>query len=221
MDNKIKPTKHWLFDFDGTIVDSMKYCAKVIVEILDEYNVAYEKDIVNIVTPLGTQGILQYLIKIGLNLSPEEISLEFAKRLTPLYENTITEKRGVRRCLEKMKKCGYKLHILTASPHAWLDPCLKRMGLFPLFENVWSCDDFGKKKTDPEIYIAAAKKIGASVGEITFLDDNINAGRTAKLTGMRVVGVYDDSSKNDEKEIRKLANGYIYDFSELESLVCG
>ena len=96
-----------------------------------------------------------------------------------------------------------------------LDPCLQRLGIFDLFTNVWSCDDFRTTKADPEIYKMAASRLEKPVHEILFLDDNYNADKTAKTAGMTVCGVYDDSSAEYEKEIRAITDLYIYKFSEL------
>ncbi len=216
MENKIIKTKHWLFDFDGTLVDSMGYWAESMVSVLDDFNIPYSDDIVNIITPLGGKGTIEYFIKLGLNLPPEEIALIIGNKLTPKYRDIILLKDGVRDCLEYMKKEGYGLHILTASPHAWLDPCLDRNGVFELFDNVWSSDDFGTGKTDPEIYVMAAERIGAGLSDITFIDDNINADLAAMRSGVRVLGVYDKSSDSDTERIKASTHGYIHDFSELK-----
>ena len=37
----------------------------------------------------------------------------------------------------------------------------------------------------------------------------------AKLSGVSVFGVYDDSSKGDTEEMKKITDFYVYDFSEL------
>lgn len=127
-------------------------------------------------------------------------------------------KKSVAEVLKKLKENGASLNVLTASPHVTLDPCLKRLGLYDLFDNVWSCDDFNTTKADPEIYRMAAEKMGKSVEEILFLDDNYNADKTAKSAGMKVCGVYDDSSKEYEEEIRSICDYYIYDFAQLIDL---
>ena len=49
----------YLFDFDGTLVDSMPSFVSVMLRILDENNVNYENDIVKIITPLGYAGTAQ------------------------------------------------------------------------------------------------------------------------------------------------------------------
>ena len=207
--------KHWLFDFDGTLVDSMPHWGAAMVGIIDARNIPHGDDIVKIITPLGSKGTAEYFIKLGLDLPLDDIRAEMYSALIPLYRDVIVEKPHVRECLLKMREAGCHLHILTASPHQYLDPCLERIGLRGLFDNVWSSDDFGTGKTDPEIYRAAAERIGVSVGEVTFLDDNINADLTALSAGMRVVGVYDESSRDSESEMRKALDGYVYDFREL------
>ena len=60
--------------------------------------------------------------------------------------------------------------------------------------------------------------MGVAPGEVLFLDDNYNADRTAKEAGVKVCGVYDDSSKDYISEIKSLADYYIYDFKELKDI---
>lgn len=205
----------YLFDFDGTLVDSMPAYISVMLRILDENNVQYGSDIVKIITPLGYVGTAKYFVKMGLNLPEDEIIALMNKYAYDEYKYNIPAKSNVKDVLEKLKEGGANLNVLTASPHVMLDPCLKRLGIYDLFTNVWSCDDFGTTKADPEIYKMAAEKIGEPVDNILFLDDNYNADKTAKSTGMKVCGVYDDSSKEYEDEIKEVCDYYIYDFSEL------
>ena len=86
---------------------------------------------------------------------------------------------------------------------------------FDLFDNVWSCDDFGTTKTNPEIYRLVSEKLGVEIGKIFFVDDNYNADKAAKEAGMTVCGIYDNSSKDCIDEIKSVTDYYIYDFSEL------
>ena len=61
----------------------------------------------------------------------------------------------------------------------------------------------------------AAKRLGVNVEDVLFLDDNCNADRTAKAAGLPVCGVYDDSSRDYEDEMRSICDFYIRDFKEL------
>lgn len=205
----------YLFDFDGTLVDSMPFFVTVMKRILDENNVKYDDDIIKVITPLGYLGTAEHFKKLGVPGELDEIIKMMKDYIYEDYLYNIPEKSNVISTLKKLKEQGKDLNVLTASPHLVLDPCLKRLGIFDLFTNVWSCDDFVTTKADPEIYVKAAEKLGKPIGEVLFLDDNYNADKTAKTAGMGVCGVYDESSDEYVEEIKSVSDYYIYDFKEL------
>lgn len=211
--------KTYLFDFDGTLVDSMpSYIAGVLKE-LDKYNCTYGDDIIKTITPLGFAGTADYFIKtFDLNVSVEELIQAFKRNMEHAYFYDIPAKKNVIRVLRALKEKGASLNVLTASPHVTLDACLKRLEIFDLFDNVWSCDDFLTTKANPEIYKAVAKKLNVNVKDVLFLDDNLNADVTAKTAGMKVCGVFDESSADYIDQMKSVCDFYIYDFSELLNL---
>lgn len=208
----------FLFDFDGTLVDSMPAYTGVMLRILGENNIEYDNDIVKIITPLGFIGTARYFKTLGIKLCEEELIKLMNEYAYTEYAYNIPAKSNVLSVLETLKKRGDRLNVLTASPHKTLDACLKRLGIFDMFDNVWSCDDFGTTKADPEIYVKAAEKLGLPPEEIIFADDNLNADKTAKSAGMTVCGVYDKSSEEYTEEIKAVSDYYINDFSELTEL---
>lgn len=208
----------YLFDFDGTLVDSMPSYVSVMLRILDENNITYSDDIVKIITPLGYKGTAAYFKKLGIGLSEEEMISLMNKYAYNEYAYNILAKTNVISVLKELKAKGADLNVLTASPHSVLDPCLKRIGIYDLFTNVWSCDDFATTKADPDIYVKAAQRMGKALEDVLFLDDNYNADKTAKSAGMKVCGVFDPSSEEYTDEIKSVSDHYIYDFSELLSL---
>lgn len=212
-------SKCYLFDFDGTLVDSMPTYVSAMLRILDENNVSYGDDIVKIITPLGLQRTAEYYIEeLGIQLTKEQLLKLMKEYMLDAYLNTIPAKSNVPEVLRELKRRGVSINVLTASPHLTLDACLKRLGLFELFDNVWSCEDFGTTKADPNIYVMAAEKLGVAVEDVLFLDDNLDADRTAKSAGVTVCGVYDPSSEDYTEEIKATSDYYIRDFLELLDL---
>ena len=205
----------YIFDFDGTLVDSMPTYAKKMLRLLDENHLPYPDDIIRTVTPLGDRGAARLFIGMGMKKSEDELLARMNELAYDGYAHEIPAKPNVPETLRRLKADGHSLNVLTASPHTLLDVCLKRLGLFDLFDHVWSCDDFGTTKTDPSIYVEAAKRIGAPLSECVFLDDNLSADTAAKASGIKVIGVYDASSAECEDAIRKVCDGYIRDFTEL------
>jgi HAD superfamily hydrolase (TIGR01509 family) len=209
----------YLFDFDGTLVDSMPTFVSSMLRILDENNIPYGDDIIKIITPLGLNGTAEYYIHtMGLQMRKEQLICTMKEYMLDAYFHTIPAKPNVISVLKTLKDRGASLNVLTASPHITLDACLKRLGMWELFDNVWSCDDFATTKADPEIYIRAAQRMGTSVEKVLFLDDNYNADKVAKSAGMLVCGVYDESSRDYVEQMKSVTDFYIYDFSELPKL---
>lgn len=208
--------KNYLFDFDGTLVDSMPSFTLGVIKELDENNCEYNDDIIKTITPLGFYGTALYFIKtFGLNKSIEELVQTFKNNMANDYFYNIPAKNNVIKVLRKLKDNGASLNILTASPHLTLDACLKRLEMFDLFDNVWSCDDFRTTKANPKLYKLVAKKLNVSVKDVLFLDDNLNANLTAKTAGMKVCGVFDKSSADYVEQMKSICDFYIYDFEEL------
>ncbi len=206
----------YIFDFDGTLVDSMPCWSQQMISILDRYNIDYPEDIIKIITPLGNQGTARYYKEVlGVPISYEEMQRQMDEYAIPKYRDEIEIKEGVKEYLELLKSKGCSLNVLTASPHRTLDPCLKRLCIYDLFDNVWSCDDLKTTKSDPEIYLNAVKKIGSSIDDTVFFDDNIGALKTAKQAGLCIVGVYDASAEDFTDEVKEVSYRYINSFSEL------
>ena len=207
--------KNFIFDFDGTLVDSMPVFGQAVKDIMDESDVAYGTDLIKTVTPLGYNGCAEHLISLGLEGPCDRVVALMNAKMQTAYETTIPEKPTVRETLLELKRRGHCLNVLTASPHSIFEPCLKRLGILDLFDNLWSCDDFGTTKADPEIYRMAARRLSTDVGEIVFVDDNLGACTTARSAGVAVMAVYDESSNEYESEMRAVCDGYIYSFGEL------
>lgn len=208
--------KTFLFDFDGTLVDSMPFYISGVLKELDKRNCKYNNDIIKIITPLGFVGTADYFIKtFGLDVGVEELVEAFKTNMENEYFYNIPAKSNVIKVLKELKEKGYSLNVLTASPHITLDACLKRLEIFDLFDNVWSCEDFATTKADPEIYKSVAEKLNVNVNDVLFLDDNLNADITAKTAGMKVCGVFDKSSVEYVDKMKSVCDFYIYDFDEL------
>ncbi len=206
---------YYIFDMDGTLIDSMDAFGGAMIKFLEDNNIEYPSDIVKIITPLGFKGSAEYFLTLGSKKSVPEMLEDFKNYMIDPYTKTIPEKEGVTETLLRLKKEGHSLNVLTASPHVTLDPCLKRLGLYELFENVWSCDDFSMTKSEPEIYVEAAKRLGTDVTNCIFIDDNVNAVKTAKAAGMHSWGIFDKSSEDYVDEMKEISEKYIYTFSEI------
>ena len=203
-----------IFDFDGTLVDSMPYWSEKMLNILRTTNTPYPADVIKYITTLGDAGTAKYFRDdLHVPLTIEEMYAMMDDYALPKYRDVIPLKEGVSNYLTMLRGNGCSLHVLTASPHKMVDPCLKRLGIYDLFGNVWSTDDFGMPKSDPAIYREAVRKIGAEITDAVFFDDNINAVKTARKAGLYTVGVYDATGEDFADEMKTAADRYFSTFA--------
>ena len=208
--------KTYIFDLDGTLIDSMPVGVGIVLGFLDEKGISYPDDIVTRLTPLGYKGSAKYIadhLSGGYQL--EQIYEYFKAETLRAYGETIPLKANVKETLEKLKAQGCSLNVLTASPQLLTDICMKRLGIYDLFDNAWSIDVFGLTKAEEGIYVEAAKRIGVEPKDCTMVDDNLQVLKTAKKVGMETIGVYDDSSKDVMKEMQEVADKYVIDFADI------
>lgn len=208
--------KAYIFDMDGVLIDSMGYFAQGMVSILDEDGIAYPDDIVNIITPLGLIKTVDYFKELGVSGSDEEILTRMGNNMYELYANVIKLKPHVKEYLEKLKSEGKKLYVLTASPHLTVDVCLKNNGIFDMFEEVWSTDDYeGLNKSSTELFYTVADRIGCKMDEVMYFDDNIIAVENARKSGFLTVGVYDSHYDVPMEKVKAASDKYIMSFEEM------
>ena len=211
--------KDLVFDFDGTLVDSMPTWGGKMLRILKEEGVSYPENIIEIIVPLGDAGAARYFIEtLKSPSSMESLLFRMDAYALPKYQNEIPEKEGVFETLRALKARGHRLYVLTASPHRMLDPCLARLGLTPLFDGVFSCDDFSTTKANPEIYDRLSARIGSTKENLVFFDDNLGACRTAIQAGVQTVGVYDDSGKAAFGTLKEIASACVMSLPEILNL---
>ncbi|MBE6808956.1 MAG: HAD family phosphatase [Ruminococcaceae bacterium] len=206
---------HYIFDFDGTLVDSMPIWANTHIKALTEHCIACPENFVETITPLGNIKAAEYALSLGVKATLEEHVNKINTYLYEQYTTIVPLKETVKETLSALKNQGHRLHVLTASPHLYVDACLKRLGVFEIFENVWTIEDFGCTKSETIIYEKTAERLNAKLSECIFVDDNFTAISTSKKAGMKTVAVYEKLSENYEDKLKATADNYVYRFSEM------
>ncbi len=204
-----------LFDFDGTLVDSMPVWSEKMLRLLRLQNITPPENLVTTIATLGDKGTLDYFEKnFTLTMTREQMQAQIDNYALPRYEKEIPLKSGAKNFLTNLKKNGVKICLLTASPRKAFEPALKRLKVFSLFDHLWSTEDFNLTKSDPNIYLKIANILKVSPSEISFFDDNYNAILTAKTAGLKTVAVYDQTSVRYKFKLQKIADIYLTSFAD-------
>ncbi|MDR1581280.1 MAG: HAD family phosphatase [Synergistaceae bacterium] len=207
--------KAYIFDLDGTLVDSTGVWEQIDVDFLNKREIPAPPDYASIVAPMSFREAAEYTIaRFHLPDAPDALCGEWFDMALYAYGHTIKLKPNVREYLTALASRGKKLAIATSSTPQLYDAVLRNLDIPHFFDAVCSADEVGCGKSRPDIFVLAAKKLGVSPHDCAAFEDVLQAVQSAKNAGMTVYGVYDEASKADWEEIKKIADGAFIDFKD-------
>ena len=209
--------KVYFFDMDGTLIDSMQIAwEEVILKYLDDRDISYENDIISKIVTRGFMGISKYYVEeLGVQSTPERLYDYFMEALEMKYQKDFPLKDGVKAFIKSLKDKGYVINVISGSPLRFVIPCLQRLEVYELFDNVLSLESFGYTKSDTELFIKLAEALDTSPENCIVIDDSVNAIKTAKKAGFTTIGVYEKMVKDGWEEMQSVADKTIVSFTEL------
>ena len=83
-----------------------------------------------------------------------------------------------------------------------------------LFDAILTSEDFERSKPDPDCYLKAANRLGASVKDSVVFEDSFNGLKSGRAAGMYVVGL---ATTNPAEAISPYADKVVKDYHELAS----
>ena len=201
-----------IFDLDGTILDSSRVWKKVDSDFFNMHDMTVPSDYLENISAMNIYDIARYTIKrFNFNYEVNELVDIWNSMAKKEYEENIVIKPYVKEYLMHLKTQGIKLGIATALDTFLYEPCLKRNGIFDLFDDHRSLSTMKNGKDSPDIYLDVAKKLNVKPEKCMVFEDILKACRSAKSAGFYVVGVNDYDNLN----IIPYTDKYIYSFSEL------
>lgn len=205
-----------IFDFDGTLFDSMF--------IWDTAGEVYLRSIgkepkEELQRPLKSMSLLQSAIyireKYAIALTVDEIMEGINHTVEDYYFHSVEPKECVTEFLKQMREQGIKMCIATATARYQVEAALKRCNMESFFSEIFTCTDIGHGKDEPIIFREAMKHLRTTKADTVVFEDAYHAARTAKADGFLTVAVY-DSHEDKQKELRSVADCFIADFKETE-----
>lgn len=208
--------KYAIFDFDGTLFDSMSIWDRVGEIYLGSLGIKPKPSLREDVRALSLYQAVCYVKKeYKVSLSEEEIMAGINRVVEDFYLYEVLPKPGVINFLDQMKRAGISMCIATASDQAQIKVALKRCNMDHYFEKIFTCTEIGHGKDEPLIFRKAMEYLGGDRSNTVVFEDAIHAIRTAKEDGFRVVGVFDASERRQE-EVRELTDAYLVDFEHTD-----
>lgn len=206
-----------IFDFDGTLFDSMGIwdtAGKDYLRCVDRAAAADLQDTLKTMSLYQSACYLQR--EYQLHQSAEEIMAGINHVVEDFYLHTAQPKPGAGKLLELLGRQGVKLCIATATDRYQVEAALRRCGMYGFFREILTCTEVGHGKEQPHIFRAALALLETDRANTIVVEDALHAIQTAKKDGFITVAVY-DSHETNKKMVQSLADFYLPDYSDLST----
>ena len=180
-----------IFDMDGTLFDTETIFQEEWNRLARERGLALPPDFKYAIC--GTSGEAMNRIIERYYHVPEgsEIQRLCKERVARRLAEHVPEKEGARELISFFHEKGWSLAIGSSSPAAQIRANLSVTGLLPFFAAIASGDEVQRGKPAPDIFLLAARKLGASPKDCFVFEDSPNGILAAYAAGMKPVMVPD------------------------------
>ena len=201
-----------IFDFDGTIVDSMWIWDTLGEDYLRTLGKEPKENLTEVFKTFTLEQAAQYYrMHYGITLSIKEIVDGVNAMVEKYYASKVSLKQGVSDFLQKLSEKGVKMCVATVTDRYLVENTLERLKIRKYFSEIFTSAEVGSDKTTPGIYRAALRHLGTEKSETVVFEDAYHALMTAKNDGFAVVAVY-DQSETGQIAMRAEADYYISDY---------
>lgn len=209
-----------IFDFDGTIADSMWAWDALGRETMEENHIPVPEDYEHVIRTMSVPNYAAYLSEKHPVLgTAEHLMALWHERMVYNYCNRIRLKPGILPFLDALKEKGYTLYLASATHYKVLMEAVKYFDLEKYFAFVITEEIVGLSKRDPKIYQMCMEKAGTDLHSTYLFEDANHAVRTAKTLGLHVCGIADHSMRAHVDQVRAFSDLYVEDFRDLRSLM--
>ncbi len=205
-----------IFDVDGTLLDSMTVWWDVLIDFYKQHGVELPYEEACEYKELTLNESIPMIIKrLNLNITLDEISDKFKEMALLQYENTLPLKEGADKYLKKLHEDGIKIAIATSGYEALCKKAFTRLGVWQYIDACAFSSEVGVNKSNPDVYLLAAKRIGIPPEECTVFEDIITGISGAKKGGFKTCAVYDETNADDTDALKQLSDHYITGWKDL------
>jgi beta-phosphoglucomutase family hydrolase len=217
-------TRAFIFDMDGTMVESMPAHAKSWEEFSNRHDIDMSVDEI-LKKTTGRTGVECIRLLLGDELSDrraKELVDEKEQIYRDIFAQEFREVAGFARFLRQAQQRGLKVAVATAGDQKNLDFVLQRLGLEKQPDAQVRGDQGLPGKPEPDIFLEAARKLGADPAECIVFEDapfGIEAAGRARMRAVAICSTHQPDELAGEHVIAQVRDyEQLMDKQFLESL---
>jgi HAD superfamily hydrolase (TIGR01509 family) len=178
-----------VFDLDGVIVDSEHVWdaarEALVRERAGRWHAHAQRDMMGMSSPEWSRYMHD---RLGLRESPEEISAELVRRIEATYREEIPLIDGALEAVTRLAK-RWPLAIASSANRPIIDLVLESSGLAHYFRATVTSEEVPRGKPAPDVYLEAARRLGADPSRTTAIEDSHNGILSAMAASMHIVAI--------------------------------
>ena len=182
------PFKAYLFDCDGTIVDSMPLHYVAWKKVLSEWGCEFDEELFYSWGGMPVAEIIAALnVRSGLAMPVHEVM----RRKEAMYYEILPQLKAVPEVLEHIQTSYGKIPfaVVSGSTRDSVTRSLKMLGILDRFDTLVCAGDYTKSKPNPEPFLIAAERLGVKPEDCLVFEDTEMGIQAATAAGMASVKV--------------------------------
>lgn len=181
----------FIFDVDGTLIDSNDFHARAWQKALAEYGFEIPFDKIRVQIGKGADNFLpEFLTEKEIEKSGDKIAEARGEIFKKEYMPRVKPFPKVRELFERIKADGKKVALASSSKEDEVEEYKKIANIEDLVEKSTSTDDAKDSKPDPDIFQAALKLLGNPSKEtVLVVGDTPYDAEAATKANLKIVGV--------------------------------
>lgn len=205
-----------IFDLDGTLVDSMYVWRKVDEDFLTARNIPVTDEYTDKMRTMFFETAAAYTKETySLDESVEEIMQVWLDMAHFEYANCVRTKPGAVAFIRFLREKGMHIGMATSNNPYLLRPCLENNGMHGLFDAVCYTSEVGMNKSNPDIYIYTAEKLGVKPSECIVFEDIPEGIISSSSVGMMTAAVYDPSNEQYVDILKEKSDIFVRSYTKL------
>ncbi len=199
--------KAFIFDLDGVIVDTARYHFLAWQKLAQELGIEFTPEHNEQLKGVSRVRSLDIILDLGkVNASQEDKNRWLIQKneeyLSYLKDIDISEVLpGVMPILQFLKEKNQSIALGSASKNA--RPILEKTGIIHYFDAIVDGNDVTNAKPDPEVFLQAAKLLGATPENSIVFEDSVAGVQAANIANMTSVGIGSATILHEAKYIFK------------------
>ena len=180
-----------IFDLDGLLVDSEPVWDGVRRSMADDAGAAWTEDDHKAVMGVSTREWADYMIeRLDLTLSPQEVVDQVIIRMVAAYEAGVPYLPGAVDAVDLAAR-HFRTALASGSHPTLVEAVTADVAMQGKFGVIVTADEIGAGKPAPDVYLAAAERLGLRPDECVCLEDSGNGILAGIRAGMKVIAVPD------------------------------